>query len=465
MAKKEINNSTEKIDTKGYIEGTLEDLKMIQNIPLRSIDFESTSADVHDPEMRPLSVSLSVDKGKSYIYFADKKGKFSKEVIKTINDSKAKTIVAARPFEENIIKYKIGQEPKGTFVDVLPMAHILDETKGFRYNLEMVANDYAGMKNIKDMAEGMRGDLINASKETIIKYNGVDSDATLRSYNVMRGLYKQDKKLERYFSFFMQPVQNMFSEISQNGCKIDTEKLKENQEELFKTMGILAEDAFKIIPKEIKEIHFKKGLSLTRDIILRDYLFDSRYGLRLKPISGYITAKKFLPQITEDHLKYFDKIKFVQLYLRWSKIKNLEGYFPKFWNAIQSDSRIYPNTLFTRTVTGRTVMLNPPVQIFPVRGEYAKYLKECFISDDGWLWGERDLAQSELRIIGWLAQDPNILGALSKGIDLHTWTVHIIFGVPLDKITKDQRQKAKAINFGEHIKLDKMLIGLVSLNI
>jgi DNA polymerase-1 len=104
--------------------------------------------------------------------------------------------------------------------------------------------------------------------------------------------------------------------------------------------------------------------------------------------------------------------------------------------------------LLYRTVTGRTSIIDPPIQQIPQRGEYRDLILDIFVAEEGWLFGSRDLSQSELRIMGWLAQDPVIMDALKKGIDLHTLTASNVMRIPLDKVTKSDRQKAKPINFG-----------------
>jgi len=53
-----------------------------------------------------------------------------------------------------------------------------------------------------------------------------------------------------------------------------------------------------------------------------------------------------------------------------------------------------------------------------------------------------------LRIMAHLSQDKGLLDAFAKGLDIHKATASQVFGVELDKVTKEQRRKAKAINFG-----------------
>jgi DNA polymerase-1 len=47
-----------------------------------------------------------------------------------------------------------------------------------------------------------------------------------------------------------------------------------------------------------------------------------------------------------------------------------------------------------------------------------------------------------------LSQDEGLLKAFAEGKDIHRATASEVFGVPLDKVTGEQRRSAKAINFG-----------------
>jgi DNA polymerase I-like protein with 3'-5' exonuclease and polymerase domains len=59
-----------------------------------------------------------------------------------------------------------------------------------------------------------------------------------------------------------------------------------------------------------------------------------------------------------------------------------------------------------------------------------------------------DYSQIELRVAALVSQDPVMLEAYEKGEDLHRKTAAAVAGVTLGQVTKEQRQAAKAINFG-----------------
>jgi DNA polymerase-1 len=59
-----------------------------------------------------------------------------------------------------------------------------------------------------------------------------------------------------------------------------------------------------------------------------------------------------------------------------------------------------------------------------------------------------DYPQIELRIAAELSADPNMTAAFQRGDDIHSWVVSQITGKPIEDITKDERQRGKAANFG-----------------
>lgn len=441
------------IDTRGYVESTVASLKRIKGKQIIGLDCEAVNANVHDKANRVLSVAISAEEGRSLVTIFDKKNDPRKAEIKRIaEDETISKAVAARPFDENLLYFKEGIEIKGTCHDVLPMAHILDENY-YKYSLETVTNAHIPeMQNIKDLAEGMRTDLENAERGTLLRYSGVDPDATRRDYFAMKRLLDASPDLKRYYIHFMVPIQNAFKEFSRNGCKIDIERLRHNEQEIVQMIESLHAEALELIPNTIKRKHRnkKEEVSLSQDRVIVDYLFKHRAGLRVRP--RILTPKTKEPATSENHLKLFlADVPFIRIYQRWKKASKIKKpYMERLWTFLQEDGCVYPNTLWINTVTGRTVMKDPEMQTIPSRGELAHFIRDAFVAEDGWLLGSRDLSQSEMRIVGWLAQDANILKALEEGIDLHDNTAREVLAKALGivAITPELRRKAKPVNFG-----------------
>jgi DNA polymerase-1 len=334
---------------------------------------------------------------------------------------------------------KLGVQMRGPIIDVLTLDHVLDENMS-SYSLESVSNRRTSLKNIKDLAMNMRNDLVNAGDDVVIQYNGVDSDATLRSYNVMSEFYKKQRRQANYYKYFMVPVQTMLADAYRCGCLVDTDTLKASEDELSVLVEKIRVSAISKLPKHVRESYSDKKLNLNSRTLIEAAF--KAFGLS----SGKKT-KTNKESFDEEALACISHPFVSDLKEHRKASKILSSYVQSIYKHIRADGRIHPSTLIF-TTTGRTSMVDPAVQTFPRSGKYAKHCKGAIIADPGFVLCARDLSQSELRITGWLADDANILKALREGLDLHRKTAAIVAEVSPDEVTKDMRQSAKGYNFG-----------------
>ncbi len=110
--------------------------------------------------------------------------------------------------------------------------------------------------------------------------------------------------------------------------------------------------------------------------------------------------------------------------------------------------RIHTSYNQTGAVTGRIASSEPNLQNIPTRTEIGKRVREGFIAAPGCVLLSVDYSQIELRIAAHMSKDEAMLQAFRDGEDIHAATAAAIYGIPLEKVTKEQRRHAKAINFG-----------------
>jgi len=110
--------------------------------------------------------------------------------------------------------------------------------------------------------------------------------------------------------------------------------------------------------------------------------------------------------------------------------------------------RVHTNFSQTGTVTGRLASTNPNLQNIPTRTDLGKQVRLGFVADPGWTLLSVDYSQIELRIVAHMSEDQSMLDAFRAGQDIHAATAAAILNIPLADVTKDQRRRAKAINFG-----------------
>ncbi len=118
---------------------------------------------------------------------------------------------------------------------------------------------------------------------------------------------------------------------------------------------------------------------------------------------------------------------------------------PKLMGA---DGRIRTTFNQTATATGRLSSSNPNLQNIPVRGAQGREMRDCFTASNGKLIVSADYSQIELRVLACVSQDPELLQAFKEGADIHARTAGLLYDLPADRISADQRRAAKTINFG-----------------
>lgn len=132
-----------------------------------------------------------------------------------------------------------------------------------------------------------------------------------------------------------------------------------------------------------------------------------------------------------------------QMILDYTAANTLNKMFLNRWGDDASyDGRIHPTFNLTNVVSGRTSCNNPNLQQVP----RTKDVRALFTAPEGRVFFEADYSQLELRIAAHYAQEPTMLRIYAEGGDIHTETAKVLTGGR--EPTKEERSKAKAVNFG-----------------
>lgn len=139
----------------------------------------------------------------------------------------------------------------------------------------------------------------------------------------------------------------------------------------------------------------------------------------------------------------------VDALLEFRKLEKLRStYLEPLPRLMGRDGRIRTTFNQLATATGRLSSSNPNLQNIPVRGPLGRRMRACFTSPEGSLLVSADYSQIELRVLASLSGDPALLDAFRHGRDIHARTASLLFDVPIEDVTPDQRRNAKTINFG-----------------
>ncbi len=100
------------------------------------------------------------------------------------------------------------------------------------------------------------------------------------------------------------------------------------------------------------------------------------------------------------------------------------------------------------TSTGRLSSTNPNLQNIPIKTALGREIRAAFIAAPGRVMVSADYSQIELRLLAHYSEDPLLMRAYKNDEDIHTLTASEVFGVSPESMSKETRNRAKAVNFG-----------------
>ena len=232
------------------------------------------------------------------------------------------------------------------------------------------------------------------------------------------------------------PLVPVLLRMESAGVRIDSSVLSAMSTRLAVDMDTLAEriyadsgQRFNInSPKQLGDVLFNKML-LPKPM---------KYG-KGKVIS---TAQDVLEELAEHH-------PVPALVLEYRQLAKLRStYLDSLPNLVDADGRVHTTFNQVGTATGRLSSTNPNLQNIPVRTALGREIRAAFIPAPGNLLMSADYSQIELRLMAHFSQDPLLLNAYRTAQDIHTLTASEVFGIPVDQLDKETRNRAKAVNFG-----------------
>lgn len=150
------------------------------------------------------------------------------------------------------------------------------------------------------------------------------------------------------------------------------------------------------------------------------------------------------PSFNADALEYITHVHpLAQDLLTYREAEKLLNTFGKnLLGSVDKSGAIHADFRQMGARTGRMSCSNPNLQNLP-----AGPIRQGFIPRKGFKLFFFDYSQIEMRIFAHYSEDPVLLDAIRGGRDLHTETAAHIFGKTVDNVTKEERQRAKTINF------------------
>ncbi len=395
------------------------------------LEFKDDEKSIINKNVKAISI---YDKEKNIVYYDIVHDiKILKEVFENKNVLKCGFDLR----EDYIILKENGINPENFMFDVKVAGYLLNSTTN-QYTLNDLMKNYLN-QNLDDYGNKQKENeqinlFDNLEEKKISNEAGKNAYAIGNLHQVLKDELKNNDMLELFNNIEM-PVLEVLAVMQINGMYVDKkeliafgEELKKGLEELTNRIYELAGEQFNInSTKQLGEILFEK----------------LKLPVGKKTKNGYSTDVDTLEKIQGEH----EIIGYILEYRQLMKLNST--YVDGMVSYINSNTeRIHSSFHQTVTATGRISSTEPNLQNIPTRIELGKKLRKVFKPEKGFIYLDADYSQIELRVLAHISKDEAMLDAFKHDEDIHTQAASKVFGVPMEKVTKELRSKAKAVNFG-----------------
>jgi DNA polymerase-1 len=353
----------------------------------------------------------------------------NESIIKTAFDMK----------HQKLILRRYGVEVNGPIQDPMLMSYVLNPTR-HGHGLEDIAKEYLQYQLRTEKGLVGSGQKKKPAAEVDVPpardYCCEITDLVLE----LTGLLQKDLEKQEMTTLYRTmelPVLSALVEVEWNGVRIDTKVLKRLSEEMGKNLDRLVAEIYELAGGEFN-INSPKQLG--------DVLFER---LKLPMVKKTRKTKDFSTsvEVLEELAHEYELPQKVLEYRQFTKLKSTYvDALPLMINP--KTGRVHTNYQQTVAATGRLSSVDPNLQNIPIRTPWGRLIRDAFVADEGKWLISADYSQIELRVMAHLSKDPTLIDSFLKNEDIHARTASEVFGVPMDRMTKEIRNQAKAINYG-----------------
>ena len=420
-------------------------LERLLSADLVAIDTETDSLDAMRAQI--VGISFAVEPGRAaYVPLAHSYPGAADQL------PLAEVLARLKPWLEDAARPKLGQNIKydthvlanagitvrGYQHDTMLQSYVLEAHR--THGLAALAERHLGRKGLsfEDLC-GKGVNQISFAQVDITRaaeYSGEDSEMTLHVHQALWPQVQADAGLQFVYEQIEMPASGVLQFIERTGVLIDGAVLARQSKELAERMVALEQEAYTLAgqpfnmgsPKQIGDILFTKlGLPVKKKTATGAPSTDEE-------VLAELAADYPLPARILDH----------------RSLAKLKGtYTDKLPLMVNPHTgRVHTNYAQAVAVTGRLASNDPNLQNIPIRTPEGRRVREAFIAPPGHVLMSADYSQIELRIMAHISEDPALLRAFERGIDVHKATASEVFGTPVNEVSSEQRRYAKVINFG-----------------
>jgi len=346
--------------------------------------------------------------------------------------------------------------------DTMLAAHLLNENR--QKSLKGLAHMELGVPNWAIETK----DLLSQPLDEILEYNGLDTWYTYHLYRLFRKQLNEQPSLRAIFTKFYMPSANEFTGIERRGVWTDRERLYTRYEEAKIKLAEIDLEIMAHVPEEhpfklyARDGSLKStGINLNPSNFLRWLLFEHLELPVFKRGKEKDDGRPGDPSVAESVMMELAEVHpIAQLLIdrvEWNKY--CSSFFAAYVELIDADDRIHTTFKLHGTTTGRLSSgkendgekISSKKQVRGVNLQQvprSSFIRGIFGAPPGWYFAEFDYSQVELRVAAFLSNEPTMKHLYQTGQDIHMTMAMQMTGKPAHLVTKEERKKAKSVNFG-----------------
>ena len=335
-----------------------------------------------------------------------------------------------------------GVSVQGIVGDLMIAAHLTDSFEK-RFELDFLVQRRLHLKLSQQLPSNSSAQLSMLAEPDPERgeYFGERAAATLQVWENLSQHLKQNQ-LTELFQYLELPLAYCIASMEYEGIQVNTEQLSEISEEFGNRLNDLRS---KVHSMADKEFNLNSVVEL-QNVLYEKFKLHEACGIRPKKIKlgmGLSTDEETLEKMSEYALP-----RTILDYRSLNKLKNT--YIDQLPTYVHPRTkRIHSTFHQVSTATGRLSSDNPNLQNIPVRSVEGRRIRKVFLpSKPGNQLLAADYSQIELRVTAHYSKDPTFLDAYRHERDIHALTAATIFKIKTEEVTREQRSKAKEVNFG-----------------
>ena len=329
--------------------------------------------------------------------------------------------------------------PKNLMFDIKIAGYLLNSSSN-QYDLNELSNTYLGI-NLSNMLKNDDKNKQTSLFDTIEEGQEKEDISNEVYVYIISKLHKKlEEELEKIgslklFNEIEMPLVEVLAEMQYVGVYADKKEIVKFGNNLSSKIEELRIDIYNLAGREFN-INSPKQLG--------EILFEElKLPVYKKNKSGYSTDVEVLEKLKDKH-PIIEKI------LDYRQLVKLNSTYAQglMSHINEKTGKIHTRFHQTVTATGRLSSTEPNLQNIPTRTDLGKKIRKVFKAEKGKILIDSDYSQIELRVLAHISNDEIMIKAFNENQDIHTICASQIFNVPIEKVSKQLRSRAKAVNFG-----------------